>query len=1725
MDNKSLRLKGLSENNLKNISVEIKHDCLTVVSGLSGSGKSSLAFDTVYAEGNRRYIETFSPYIRQFLDKSKRPEILSAENVRPALAIQQRNRITSSRSSVGSLTDINDYLSILWANLATPFSLKSGQELKKYTNTQAASYISSELLFERITICAPLLIPSKKTEQKLLLERLINTGFSRFYTADFSELKTLEDNETEFINSDITYILIDRFKKEGLDCKRLSDSIEQAYNLSRGIALSFTESSRSRSSHVFTSFYSEPGADLLNLKAEVSNPTPALFSASSPLGACSECRGFGSVLLPDINKIIPDPGKSIANQALQCWSGDSYRAIFRRLIAFCEEQEIPTEIPWHKLEPSHQDKIFSAKTKNFRGIIPFFKNLERKAYKNHVRFYLSLYRSQFTCPICNGSRLKPASLCFKLGGLNLSEVMDLEIRELNAWFNSVKQSIKVLNSNEITAVAAAFSARVEYLLNLGLPYLTLNRSARTLSGGETQRVNLAAALGSDLTSTQFVLDEPSVGLHPQDTEKLIKAIRNLSNKGNSVLMVEHDPDCISSADELIQMGPESGISGGEIIYSGPADKSPALRTARIINLESKADKKNLLEFKKVSARNISSLSADIPLNCLCCLSGVSGSGKSTLVNEILIRHYEHYKNTTLPKPEGHIKGFEKINEIVIVDQSALIKSPRSTIASYSGIWDFIRNELAKTPEAEAKTLSKSAFSFNVDGGRCPECRGAGFMREDMQFLSDVYVPCSLCLGDRFQPAVLTVKYQQKNVAEWLKTTIKECLDIFSTDSEARRIGNLLEELGLGHLTLGHPLSELSGGEAQRLKLVPYIAGKAASNNLLIFDEPTTGLHLDDISNLLRLFNKLVKEGNSILCIEHNQEVLLSADWIVDLGPEGGKNGGELLLQGTVKDFLKKESAKSSRTAAFLQSYTKKKEKSALKIKPEKLAENKLIIRGAKEHNLKNIDVEIEHNQITAITGVSGSGKSTIAKDIIYSEGQRRYLDCLSPYARQFIKELSKPSVAEIHNLRPTICVYQHTFLPGKLSTVGTFSEVYNYLRLLYSKLGTQYCLDHPQQSVSTLSIDQIADKVRSFNDKTVRLLAPAIKQKKGHHREVFTKALKAEILEVRVDGKFGSTGSFIKGLERHKIHSIDYVWSKIVPARIPKDLLVNAVEEILSISGGTLILHCESKDYIFSQSRACPICGTGYFKPDPEDFSFNSRRGRCEDCEGAGEINNKPCHSCNGSRLKPLGLSVKINDKDIYELCQLNSNEIIKFLNNIKFEKSELSDTIYPEIKQRLKRLIDLGLDYLPLSRPARAVSKGELQRLRLANALGSALSGSFYIFDEPTAGLHKSDNLKVIREIKQLKDQGNTVLIIEHDDYTIKSAENLIVMGPGGGREGGEITWSGKLDNFKWPAEPLLEKTEKHPARNYLHIKNANRNNIKNLDCRLPLQRLVSICGVSGAGKSTLLNEIVVETLMSAKENELRWESDLAKIKSDIPINKVLLVDQGPIGKNSRSTPASFLKIWDHIRLLFAQTIEAKSRGWGASFFSYNSGKGRCPECGGLGQQKLEMSFLADAFIPCDFCQSQRFNQDALSVRYLGLNPAEMLNLTFSEAQKIFTNHRKIFRVIKNICDLGLGYLSLGQNSATLSGGECQRLKLALELAIEARGHTLYILDEPTVGLHKQDVALLLNILHNLTARGDSVIVIEHDDFFIQHSDHVIEMGPGAGELGGKIINFERRP
>ncbi|MEJ2634184.1 MAG: excinuclease ABC subunit UvrA [Calditrichia bacterium] len=909
-------IKGARLHNLKNIDVRIPRGKLVVVTGPSGSGKSSLAFDTLYAEGQRRYVESLSAYARQFLDKMPKPDVESITGICPAIAIQQKAPSGTPRSTVGTVTEIYDYLRLLFARIGDIYCYNCGNPVKKEQPDDVIAYISDLAEGSRFFIAFPVKIDAGD-DCKGLQEYFVSQGFLRVWKR--GKILDLREGIIELCQPE-TFVIVDRsVKSESMDRLRLIDSVETAFRQGEGSMYLIEESGKKRN---FNQQYvcSHCGTKMIE-------PQPRLFSFNNPFGACPGCQGFGDMTDIDMNKIVPDPEKSLRQGAIAIWDTPAYRRLYTKLMYIAPRYGIPLDKPYRELTDEQKDIIISG-TRDFAGILGFFNWLETKKYKVHVRVFISRFRSYFTCTLCQGKRLRPEALSVKVGNKNIPDLVTMNITGLKQFFDSLQ--LTEYKMNVASQLLSEIHKRLEYLIEVGLEYLHLDRRANTLSGGEFQRINLATALGSSLTGTLYVLDEPTVGLHPRDTNRLIKILHSLTRIGNTAVVVEHDPFVMREADHLIDMGPASGTGGGRITFEGNyADLLKDSNSLTGVYLRKEKTIPFRTEFRKGNGKaitivgatehNLKNIDVRIPLGKMTCITGVSGSGKSTLLEEVLYRGYKARRGEQNGKVGAHreILGLKNIYRLELVDQSPIGRTPRSNPVTYIKGFDEIRLLFASTPLSRAHNFKPGHFSFNVKGGRCDVCEGDGHIKIEMQFLADVYIECDACHGKRYKPEVLKVFYKGKNIYDVLELSVDEALEFFRDQPKITRKLKVLQDVGLGYLKLGQSATTLSGGEAQRVKLAAHLAQKTHRDVLFIFDEPTTGLHFDDIAKLLRAFDTLIESGASVLIIEHNLDVIQYADWIIDLGPEGGEGGGQLVAEGTPPEICENP---HSHTGRFLKEH-------------------------------------------------------------------------------------------------------------------------------------------------------------------------------------------------------------------------------------------------------------------------------------------------------------------------------------------------------------------------------------------------------------------------------------------------------------------------------------------------------------------------------------------------------------------------------------------------------------------------------------------------------------------------------------------------------------------------------------------------------------------------------------------------------------------------------------
>ena len=2107
-----IRLRGARQHNLKNLDVDFQTGQITVVTGVSGSGKSSLVFDTLYAEGQRRYVETFSAYARQFLDRMDRPAIDRIEGVPPAIAIDQTNPVRSSRSTVGTMTELNDHLKLLFARAAQLFDRQTAlpvqhdtpQTIAAQLHERVAALTAAGQAEPRLVLTFAVQLPADTSAQQVQ-EWLSASGFTRVHA---QRMVAAPQGQGDYQLLDV---VADRLRLSSAEPARLMEAIELALKRGDGRMAVYvtpvrpepveggvgTSSTQTQAPEVwkFSTGLHCPESDL-----HYSAPTPSMFSFNSAVGACEACRGFGRVIGVDYGLVIPNDKLTLRAGAIKPFQTPAWAECQADLMRHAEAAGVPRDTPWYKLTEAQRHWVIDGVpdykdgqwNQRWYGVKRFFEYLETKSYKMHIRVLLSKYRSYTPCGTCGGARLKTDSLLWRIGsradadaalapglarfrpvgvgwsaaqldalpGLNLHDVMLLPIARLRSFFarlaptgaaavtispatetavltpspagggqgwgpqppehpsTAAKTPGRTGQEQALWLLLEEINTRLKYLCDVGLGYLTLDRQSRTLSGGEVQRINLTTALGTSLVNTLFVLDEPSIGLHPRDMGRINEAMARLRDAGNTLVVVEHDPAVMLAADRILDMGPGPGERGGQIVFDGTPE---ALRQADTLTGAYLGARKQVgmglrrlvaentprLIVEGAREHNLKNLTLAFPLQRLVCVTGVSGSGKSSLVQDLLapalLRHFG--KATEAAGAHDRLLGADYLSDVVFVDQSPIGKTARSNPVSYVGAWDALRELFAQAPLARQRGYSASKFSFNSGDGRCATCGGSGFEHVEMQFLSDVYLRCPDCDGKRYRAEILEVTIEREvgsagkwgsesnfvgvplsptaprpelesdphlpaigdggvttkldsdpvfrsmSVADVLNLTVSEAVQIFRNDREVLRALQPIVDVGLEYVKLGQPVPTLSGGEAQRLKLAGFLAdaaksassrqGLARKGSLFMFDEPTTGLHFDDIAKLMRALRRLVDAGHSLIVIEHNLDVIRAADWLIDLGPEGGDAGGYLVAQGTPEEV---QQHPSSHTAAALREYERAmglgahvvSEKTApnwgqipiqdrsvsggashgSKLDSDPNLEDTIQIVNAKEHNLKNLSVHIPRGKFNVITGVSGSGKSTLAFDILFNEGQRRYLESLNAYARSIVQPAGRPEVDAVYGIPPTVAIEQRLSRGGRKSTVGTTTEVWHFLRLLFVKLGVQHCV-HDDTPVQPQTPDSIAAQIlRQHRGQHIGLLSPLVVHRKGVYTELAQWARLRGHSHLRVDGEFVPTTGFAR-IDRFKEHTIELPVADLVVHPAQEALLRQQLA--LALTHGKGVVHVLApldglrqamasaastahigQVQVYSTRRACPVCDTSYAELDPRLFSYNSKHGWCPDCVGTGvkltreqrqalddtvrdddnkgreqsfaepeveDVSTQTCPTCQGARLNAQARSVKFAGVGITDIARLGVHQARQWVQALQSEgtlstrEASIAQDLLPEIGHRLEFLQEVGLGYLTLERGAPTLSGGEAQRIRLAAQLGSNLQGVCYVLDEPTIGLHPRDNQILLNALHKLGSKGNTLVVVEHDEDTIRRADHIIDIGPGAGQRGGRLVAQGSVADVcgapesttgryllhamrhplhprrsvglgeagsgqreaagkwgsdsnsgrgaaggeggqreaagKWgsdsnsgrgaaggrgtptklDSDPHLPAAPDSPPHSWLTLHGAHLHNLQDIDVAIPLQRLVVITGVSGSGKSTLARDVLLPSVQACVQAgkrgatvkrgvAVKWGSESNFVDVPLPpaaprpelesdphltaapcltdphlgltgcraltgyegIERVLEVDQTPIGKTPRSCPATYIGFWDAIRKLFADTLEARARGYGPGRFSFNTGAGRCPSCEGQGLRTIAMSFLPDVKVLCEVCRGARFNPETQAVTWRGKNIGEVLQMEVDEAVEFFAAMPAISHPLQLLKDVGLGYLTLGQPSPTLSGGEAQRIKLVTELAkvrddVTRRGqkapHTLYVLDEPTVGLHMADVEKLIYVLHRLVDGGHSVVVIEHDLDVIAEADWVIDLGPEGGAAGGRVV------
>ena len=1601
-----IEIKNAATHNLKRVSCEIPHGTLCCLTGVSGSGKSSLAFDTLFIEGQRRFVQSLSPQAKRIIGSLPKPDVEAIEGLTPTIAIEQKRVGGSVRSTVGTITEIDDYLRLLFARLGIPHCPESGQPLVAMSRQEIIDAVLGRYQGTSILLLTPI-VKRKRGGLVEELRDLERKGYSRV-RLDGTMSRIEEVGDIDPTTTHTLDVVIDRLTIRAELSNRIIESVTAALDLGKGLLIvvnTTTNTEELLSEHAYSQ------------ATERSYPRlePNDFSPNTFAGMCETCQGIGTL----------------------------------------EDEKL--------------------------------------------------------CPSCKGGRLKPYPSATKLRGLTWQQLSGKTIDEAITFFSDL-----TLSPNELFAQEAInqVRARLYFLSTVGLGYMTLDRRSGTLSGGEAQRVHLASQVGNNLVGITYVLDEPSIGLHPTDNQRLIDSLQELRDRGNTVIVVEHDEQMIRSSDWILDFGPGAGTEGGKLLHQGPMSALEGVSSPTSNYLfgrtsipggrgRPKSDKE--LSLHGITLRNLHKVDLDIPLGRFVAITGVSGSGKSTLLFDALLPALTEKKSTIYTS----LEGTEHIDTIQCIDQSPIGRTPRSNPATYSGVLDDIRALYASLPESKAKGWTASRFSFNTAPGVCPTCSGVGQTPIDMDFLETAWVVCTTCQGRRYDRETLSVRYKGASILDVLLMSCTEAAEHFSAIPMIKKKLDTLCRVGLGYVKLGQSATTLSGGEAQRLKIAKELGRRATSKTLYLLDEPTTGLHSQDVTTLLNVLHELVDKGHTVCVIEHHMGVVKAADWIIDMGPGAGVKGGKIIAAGTPDQIARQDSPTGVALRTVIGTPPPP--------RPPVPSSTSISIQGAQQHNLQKISLDLPTGKLIAIVGPSGSGKRSLAFHTLYAEGQRRYVESLSPYARQYIRQKDRSSVDCIDGLPPTVAITQRKSAWNPRSTVGTMTEIYDYLRVLWARLGIPHC-PKTGKEITSISAERVAQIVLSWQSSTpLSILAPIGGVTAANI------VSKIESLQRQGYSRARLNGSFILLDEAPAIKTgrrlrLEVIVDRLTPSNDELARLISSIDEAARLGDDHLLIVSQDSERSFHLASSVTEEGVSYPEVTAQTFAFNTPYGGCPSCYGFGTISESICPDCNGTRLNALARHVTINDCSITDFCHMSMTQSRNWLQKaVPPHPEKPIKRLFDEIEARFSLIDALGIGYLSLDRSARSLSSGEAQRARLTSQIGSNLSKLLYVLDEPTTGLHPCDTENLMRVIQDLQRLGNTMIAVDHDPHLLKEADHIVELGPDGGIGGGELIFSGSRKKFfSTPTMTSVSVSDPYPLNRTppqreapIIIRSASRHNVVDLSCTLPSQALVGLVGVSGAGKSTLLFDVIGEAMAGGSKNVSGLET----------FTRAITIDQQPIGLTVRSDVMTFSDLSVPLRNFFSKLPQAQALGLQPSDFSPFTSRGMCRRCQGLGYRTVDMRFLPTARIPCETCGGLRLNPTSLSVTFNGLTMGHLFGLSIAEVRGLFEDHWKIVRILDTLIGVGGSYLRLGQEMASLSTGEVQRVKLARELASSHRGTTLYLMDEPTAGLHPREVRTVISHLKKLVQDGHTVIVVEHNLDLIASCDFVLELGPGAGENGGRIV------
>ena len=1562
-ESRHIEIINASENNLKNISLTLPHNKIIAITGVSGSGKSSLAFNIIAQIGQKRFLETFSEYTKAYLGKVTDPKVERVNGITPVVSIAQKTSNTNSRSTVGTLLDIFDYFKILYSRLSP-----------------------------------------------------------------------------------------------------------EEQNLSR--------------SH---------------------------FSFNNKEGACLQCNGLGLEEFISVEKLIENPNLTLREGALVPTLPNGYivysQVTVEVLNEVCKAHGFSVDIAWNKLTKSQKDVILfgseklkvpfgkhslesrlkwtgiKAKPREegfYKGMLPTMNDiLRRDRNKNILRFVEAK-----TCAKCQGKRYNNSILKQELNGITWDKIVQCCFVDLLPLIQRCKW--KPEEENIVLSLVNKITETLETALALGLGHLSFQRASETLSGGELQRLRTLNQVTSNLSGLTYVFDEPSIGLHPAQNNAMIEVFKRLKRNGNTVIVVEHDLKTIAQADWIVEIGPLAGKAGGEVVFNGPTTRFIQQNPKKIQSQTLKAlfDKEvwqtkslrnsKFFELFGCNKNNLKQIDVQFLKNGLNCVAGVSGAGKSTLILQSLV---PALLNKEVDASFFKLTNAQDLKKVVVVDQKPIGRTSRSNPATYTKLADKIRDVFSQTQEAKAAGFKKSNFSFNTKGGRCEKCLGTGEVEIGMHFLSNVRVPCDTCNGKRFKKEVLKIKHNGFSISDVYRLRVDEAIDVFNEEQSILTFLHLLQDIGLGYLSLGQSSTTLSGGEAQRVKLVSELHKQTNEKVVYVLDEPSVGLHQFDLKKLITILKKLVDKGNTVICITHNTYLIKQADYILELGPGAGEEGGRIVAKGSVEEIKK---TADSKIRPFLNELAL-----PSKIENYALSTQQMEWVNVHTHNLKNITVTFPKYKLNVITGVSGSGKTSFAIHTLFSEAQSRYAESLSNHVRGKLKLGNQALFDEVNGLTSAIKIDRKTPRKSDFSTVGTLTGIYDSFRLLFSRMAQVKGLDYSakdysfnQKSGACLTCDGKGFELRTDTEKLITNKTLSVES--GLFLEH-----KATRFYANPNGQYYAV---LKQASSENQIDLSLPWENLTQKDQDFILYGNAEKEY------TVVWKTNEKEQLLKLSWL------GFANYLEHEYQRRKLNKNIKDLVGV--LAPKVCLICNGDRIREPQRSFTVLAKTIGDLSKLTISELRAFL-LLEVVMSTLEKEIFQKISAYLlplvDRIISLGLGYITINRSTHTLSGGEFQRIHLAGQLANRLSGVTYVIDEPTVGLHPKNYSALFTVLEELKNEHNTLLVIEHNPEFVKRAEYVIEFGLGAGENGGSIIHQGSLEQLRQNPDSIYKhyldsdySFESKPNTNSTFgIRKLTKFNLPELSASFFSNSINALTGLSGSGKSTLVKAL-------NKENECAFGLN--------QFETIVEVSQEDLRINKMQTPVSYLKILEETQKLFAQTKQAKEQKMQKAYFSYTHKEGRCLTCKGQGTLTTAMDFMQDVEMICNTCDGRRFNKNVLNVKFKEKNSADVLDLTFKEAARFFKGNSKITSKINALDSVGLDYLRLGQPLSKMSSGEKQRLKLAAHLTSTVK-NTLFVFDEPSIGLHPKDIEKLIAVFKQLKANGNTLLFVEHNPQLIAIADSVVNL------------------